>query len=194
MIAVGRAPTSPGPPPAGTAERRVNVVQGEFRVSGDPDVVLTTLLGSCVAACLHDPVAEIGGMNHFLLPDGDSGGEPGRALRYGVHAMELLINGLLRAGGRRDRLAAKLFGGANVLEGLTDIGRQNAEFAERFLRRERIAVSSASLLGRRGRRIHFWPHSGRARQMLLDRGEEAVFATPRGAATVGPATGDLELF
>lgn len=193
-MAAGRVLTPPGPPPAGPAERRVHLVQGEFRVSGDPDVVLATLLGSCVAACLHDPVAGIGGMNHFLLPGGDSGGEPECALRYGVHAMELLINGMLRAGGRRDRLAAKLFGGASVLGGLTDIGRQNADFAESFLRRERIAVSSASLLGRRGRRVHFWPHSGRARQMLLDRGEEAVLATQRSPAVDPPAAGDLELF
>lgn len=181
-------------PPGGAAERRVHIVQGEFHVSGDPGVVLTTILGSCVAACLRDPVARLGGMNHFLLPGEGGEGEARDAMRYGVHAMELLVNGLLRAGARRDRLEAKLFGGARMLKGLTDVGRQNADFAERFLRQERIALSGASLRGERGRRVQFWPHGGRTRQMLLEGDDAAVFATERRVEPAPSDVGAVELF
>ena len=86
---------------------RLHVGQGEHLITGDPEVMLTTILGSCVAMCLRDPVARIGGMNHFLLPSGRmDGADEGR--RYGAYAMEVLINGVLSAGGRRDRLEAKL--------------------------------------------------------------------------------------
>ncbi len=149
-------------------ERRIHIIQGEYNVSDDPEAMLTTLLGSCVAACLHDPVAGVGGMNHFLLP----GQEAGEAQRsdgetYGVHLMELLVNGLLRRGARRDRLEGKLFGGARTMDGLADIGARNAGFAERFLRHEGIRLTGGSLRGERGRRIQFWPVSGRARQAFL---------------------------
>lgn len=194
MMAGGAVPAVPRPPPAGSAERRVHVVQGEFHVSGDPVVVLTTILGSCVAACLRDPVIRVGGMNHFLLPGDGLEGEVRSAMRYGVHAMELLVNGLLRAGARRDRLQAKLFGGARMLEGLTDVGRQNADFAERFLREERIALSGVSLRGERGRRVQFWPHSGRTRQMLLESDERTVFATERRGGSTPSNAGAVELF
>jgi CheD chemotactic sensory transduction len=108
QISAGRSPCDAG-------ERKILIVQGEYHVTGEQDVVLTTLLGSCVAACLRDPGLAIGGMNHFLVPgrDGDlEDGLPREAERYGVHLMELLVNGLLRLGARRERLEAKLFGGA----------------------------------------------------------------------------------
>lgn len=113
-------------------ERRINVVQGEFQVTADPMVVFTTLLGSCVAACLRDPITGVGGMNHFLLPGDDREGGA-NSLRYGVHSMELLVNGLLRIGARRDRLEGKLFGGARLLRGLTDIGEFEFGFRREFL-------------------------------------------------------------
>lgn len=96
------------------AAKRVHIIQGEYKVVSDPDVVLTTILGSCVAACLRDPVSGVGGMNHFLLP-GTGSVTGGDATRYGVHLMELLINGLLKQGARRDRLEAKIFGGAKTI-------------------------------------------------------------------------------
>ena len=106
------------------AVRRVHVIQGEYKVVNDPNVVLSTILGSCVAACLRDPVAGVGGMNHFLLPGSamrrSSGGD---ATRYGVHLMELLINGLLKQGARRDRLEAKIFGGAKTIATLLQCRR-----------------------------------------------------------------------
>ena len=155
--------------------RKVHVIQGEFVVMDDPGVVLTTILGSCVAACLRDPHIGVGGMNHFLLPGavGDDG------LRYGVQAMELLVNGLLRRGARRERMEAKLFGGARLFDGLTDVGDQNAAFAERFLRDEGVAFTGGSLRGARARRVQFWPVSGRARQIFLAPSEATVFASER---------------
>lgn len=144
----------------------VHVGQGEFVVSERTDIVLTTILGSCVSVCLRDAVAGVGGLNHFLLPN-DASVEHESASRYGVHAMELLINGLLQNGARRDRLEAKLFGGAKLLPGLADVGGMNADFAEAFLEREAIPCVGGSLRGTQARRIQYWPVSGRARQFLL---------------------------
>ena len=185
---------APAPAPATSAEgRKLHVIQGQFAVCDDAEAIMTTILGSCVAACMRDPVAGVGGMNHFLLPgsDGASG------LRYGVQSMELLVNALLRRGARRDRLEVKLFGGARLLSGLTDVGSQNAAFAERFLRDEGIAFAGGSLRGDRARRIQYWPISGRARQTLLAPSDNAVFASERKpAAAPAPAAdfGALELF
>ena len=167
---------------------RINIVQGEFHVSGDHSLAITTLLGSCVAACLHDPVARVGGMNHFLLP-GEEATSPLMA-RHGVHLMELLINGLLKMGAARQRLEAKLFGGARTMNVLGDYGAANAKFAQEFLRREGIAITGGSLGGEAGRRIQFWPVTGRVRQKLVrgvDEPARAPISTP-------PAGGELELF
>jgi len=173
---------------------KVHVTQGEYVVTSDPDIVLTTILGSCVAGCLRDPVAGVGGMNHFLLPSGHDGA--GDGLRYGVQAMELLINGLLQRGARRERMEAKLFGGGRMLDGLTDVGQQNAAFAEQFMREEGVRVVGASLRGDHARRVQFWPVSGRARQVLIARAEGGVFVRERAAQRPAPApeSGGLELF
>jgi chemotaxis protein CheD len=150
------------------APRRLNIIQGEYKVSNDPEAVITTILGSCVAACIRDPIAGVGGMNHFLLPgsvEAMAGG--GDATRYGVHLMELLINGLLKQGARRERLEAKIFGGAKTIASFSNVGAQNAEFATRFLRDERISVVGSSTGGDHGRKLEYWPVSGRARQYAL---------------------------
>jgi chemotaxis protein CheD len=172
-------------------EMRVHVAQGEFQISADPHVVLGTTLGSCVAACLHDPGAKVGGMNHFLLPDGGGADGP-EAVRYGAFAMELLINGLLRAGARRERLEAKLFGGGHLFEGLVDIGNQNVDFAERFLEREGIRILGGSVRGLHARRVQYWPAAGRARALSLTRGAQ-VFAQET-ARPSAPDLGAVELF
>lgn len=143
----------------------VQITQGDCYVTDDPREVLTTLLGSCISACLRDPVAKIGGMNHFLLPEGDGGDRD--AQRYGVNAMEVLINGILKRGGARERLEAKLFGGANVIATLSDVGSRNAKFARRFLADEGIAVRGGDIGGSSARRVQFWPVDGRARQMAI---------------------------
>ncbi|HYE44491.1 MAG TPA: chemotaxis protein CheD [Caulobacter sp.] len=171
------------------ADEKHHIVQGEYFVSDDPRAVVSTILGSCVAACMRDPVAGIGGMNHFLLPG--EGGQEG--LRYGAYAMELLVNGLLQRGARRDRLEAKLFGGGRLLKGLTDIGGQNADFAERFLQDEGIAYEGGSLRGEHARRIQFWPATGRVRQQRLV-GDATVFAVEGRPPARRPLSGDIEMF
>lgn len=178
-------------PDAGT--RRVHVIQGEYKVLNDPNVVLTTILGSCVAACMRDPVVGVGGMNHFLLPDGESDGiDDGK--RYGVNAMELLINGLLRKGARREHLEAKIFGGARMFDGLSDVGAANAAFAERFLKDEGIPVVGGSLGGVGARRVKFWPSSGRAQQRIVN--DTAAIGDLKRAPKPAPVAdeGELELF
>jgi len=140
------------------------ITQGEAYVTADENEVLSTVLGSCVAACIRDPVLRIGGMNHFLLPEGDGTGD---VMRYGVHSMELLINGILNRGAARERLEAKLFGGANVIAALSGIGSRNADFAERFLLDEGIKIVGGDLRGTAPRRIQYWPATGRARQLSI---------------------------
>ncbi len=174
-----------------TTLTRKHVMEGQFFVSDDPDLVMTTVLGSCVAACLRDPVARIGGMNHFLLPGDEERAGSRDAERYGVHLMELLVNGLMSQGAHRGRLEAKLFGGARTIFKSSDIGEMNAGFAERFLNNEGISIVGRSLGGSSGRRIEYRPVSGRARQIFI--GEAATFAAPR-APTKPLPDGDLELF
>jgi chemotaxis protein CheD len=171
----------------------VHVVQGEYLVVTDPGIVLTTILGSCVATCLWDPVVGVGGMNHFLLPGEEGGGDE---VKYGVNAMELLVNGLLRKGAARGRLQAKLFGGGQVMQNLSDVGAKNAAFAQRFLSLENIVCVSQSLGGTQARRIRFWPTTGRAGQMLLESTHADVAAVERRAPAPppNPAAGSVELF
>lgn len=183
------------------ADKKVHIVQGEHCVDDDPLTVLTTILGSCIAACIWDAKMGLGGMNHFLLPGIDAATkrrqrEEDDAVRFGVHAMELLVNGLLRRGAQRSRLQAKLFGGARMIKGLTDIGEQNARFAEGFLRAEGIALVGGSLRGEQGRRIQFWPVSGRARQVLLVKETESIMRAERNrpAPPVPAGLGDVDLF
>jgi chemotaxis protein CheD len=171
----------------------IQITQGELHVTNDPAHVLTTVLGSCVAACIRDPVANVGGMNHFLLPKADVSDR--RATDYGVNAMELLINGILKLGGERQRLEAKLFGGANVVAVSTAIGWQNAAFAEQFLADEGIRVVGGDLRGSHARKIQFWPVSGRAKQILLSGSEGGLFEEESRVAVRTPVrTRDVELF
>lgn len=178
-----------------TAVKRVHIIQGEYKIANDPDVVLSTILGSCVAACLRDPTAGVGGMNHFLLP-GTGGTGGGDATRYGVHLMELLINGLLKQGARRDRLEAKIFGGAKTIASFSNVGEQNAIFAMQFLKDEGIRVVGSSTGGDQGRKVEFWPVSGRARQHPLSGAEtqKTVALETKPAPAPKPAASDIEFF
>ncbi|WP_348674702.1 chemoreceptor glutamine deamidase CheD [uncultured Abyssibacter sp.] len=147
-------------------DRRFNVdaiklLPGEFAGEAD-NTMLVTILGSCVAACLWDEQAGVGGMNHFMLP-GDGGVQTGSG-RYGVHAMEQLINRLLSLGAERARLRAKLFGGAAVVRSMTqsDVGESNISFVGNYLKTERIPVVASDLAGPWPRRVHFFAGCGRA--------------------------------
>lgn len=170
--------------------RRISIIQGEHAVVAEPETVITTLLGSCIAVCLHDGLARIGGMNHFLL------GEPGAdhkvrledMQRYGVHAMELLINEMMSKGAVRARLRAHLYGGANIVAGLGSIGSSNAAFAKRFIETEGIAIGHVDVGGSRARKVEFRPYDGKVRSI-------AVRDAPPPVAVLLPAAGgELELF
>lgn len=151
-----------------------NVIQGEYVISDRSDEVLTTILGSCIAVCLFDTQSSVGGMNHFLLPESDGTGTDN--MRYGTHAMELLINGLLKRGAERSRLQAKVFGGAKMIGNLRNIGEENGKFARKFLQDEDIPCLSESTGGTCARRIRFWPTTGRVRQLMINGNSERVNA------------------
>jgi chemotaxis protein CheD len=170
----------------------IHVVQGQFRVSDHGTVEMTTVLGSCVAACLHDPVRGIGGMNHFLLPGEDP--RSGQCVKYGAHSMEELINALLRAGAQRHRLEARLFGGANVVKGLQRIGDSNASFARDFVRQEGFALRQADLGGTTGQRVRFAPATGQARVERLDPVRDTLPPAQMRPARAPVSTGSVELF
>ena len=155
---------------------RIAIVQGENAVVSDPDSVITTLLGSCVAVCLHDAESRIGGMNHFLLgePDPQHRVRPEDMHRYGLHAMELLINAMMNRGAARHRLRAHVYGGANIVAAFGKIGTANGEFALRFLATEGIPVGQCVLGGVLPRKVEFRPWDGKVRTTTV----EERFAPP----------------
>lgn len=167
--------------------RRVSIIQGENYVSSDPDVVITTLLGSCVAVCLQDPGAHVGGMNHFLLgePGKDDAIGHGDLQRYGIHAMELLINGLMARGAVRSRLRAHLYGGANIVAGLGSIGSSNGAFAQRFMATEGITIGHCDLGGTHARKVEFKPYEGKARSIAVAAPPKAPPVMPKLVLTDG---------
>lgn len=173
------------------------LLPAEFRVSNLPEP-LVTLLGSCVAACLYDPAIQTGGMNHFMLPSGNA--TDGYSARYGVHAMELLVNGLLKRGARRHRLQAKVFGGGNVLNGfhVDPIGTRNVRFILQYLEAERIPLLAQDLGDVHPRKVAFYPQSGRAlvRRLPSTRDGEIVSAERDYCSRLSgrPTSGGVELF
>jgi len=181
----------------------VKLLPGEFFVASD-DVVLSTVLGSCVSACIWDPTLRIGGMNHFLLPGeavpGGAATDPfSESGRYGVFAMEQLINALLKRGARRSALEAKVFGGGHVMRNFTTItvGSRNAEFVLRFLGTEGIRVVAQDLKDFHPRRVAFFPYSGRALCKHLKQADQALIAEEQSysaALARKPPAGDVELF
>lgn len=141
--------------------RAAKVLPGEYFVT-DRDIALVTLLGSCVAACVRDPATGVGGINHFMLPEGRLGVATASA-RYGSYAMEMLLNELYKRGAARGRLEAKVFGGGSVLRGFTvgNVGEKNARFVREYLRQEGIPIVAEDLLDIHPRKIFFFPRTGR---------------------------------
>ena len=142
-----------------------NVILGTYRVTSDPSEVITTVLGSCVAVCLFDVSTGIGGMNHFLLPEGRSGDL--EEVIFGLQAMELLINDMLKQGAQKYNLQAKLFGGAQMIGAQSDIGKRNVAFAREFLSDENFPVVGESVGGTMGRKIRFEAVTGRVLQRMV---------------------------
>ncbi|SET43233.1 chemoreceptor glutamine deamidase CheD [Oceanicella actignis] len=176
----------------------VSVLPGNYHVI-DGDAAISTLLGSCVAACIRDRDAGIGGLNHFILPASEAAGDL-RSARYGVFAMELLINEILRRGGRKDRLEAKIFGGARVVDSGKDdtVGDRNGRFVKAYLSTEGIPVLAEDLGGERPRRVFFFPSTGRvlvqrlARSAAMD--ESAVARRAIEERVSARRAGGIELF
>jgi len=175
------------------------ILPGEYFVSAR-GMLLVTVLGSCVAACIRDIESGVGGMNHFMLPD-DGGREHfGSSARYGTYAMEVLINQLLKSGARRNRLEAKVFGGGAVLSGLvsSNVGRRNAEFVLDYLKTEKIPVVAKDLLDSCPRKVYYFSDSGRALVKKLHRvHNDTLFSRERAykdRLADSKVEGDVELF
>jgi len=179
----------------------VKILPGEYYATKDPTIIVT-VLGSCVSVCLRDPITKIGGMNHFLLPNDEfvTTGQMNTSARYGTYAMELLINELLKMGADRNRLEAKVFGGGNVLQGLTvhNIGERNSEFVLDYLKLEKIPVLARDLLGPFPRKVYFFPDTGEVKvrkikimhnTTILDRESEY-----RMRIKETPIAGEVDLF
>lgn len=179
----------------------VKILPGEYYVTTG-DKLIVTVLGSCVAVCLRDKFSGVGGMNHFLLPN-DGSNQTGlltESARYGVYAMELLINHLLKLGANRNRLEAKVFGGGNVLRGMTvnNVGERNAEFVLDYLHNEGVPIVAQDLLGEFPRKVYFFPETGKVmvrkiksvhNTTIIDRESEY-----RMRVKYTPKSGDIELF
>ena len=178
----------------------VKILPGEYYVTGR-EMVLVTVLGSCVSACIRDRVKGIGGMNHFMLPgDQDSDGVVSASARYGAYAMEMMINELLKMGAKRGNLEAKVFGGASVLRGFKvgNVGERNVEFTIGYLSTEGIAIAAQDVLETHPRKIYFFPKSGKVlvkklrvvhNNTIIER--EQMYGTRLKTADV---QGDVELF
>lgn len=182
------------------AATAVKVLPGRHYVTARSGEVIVTVLGSCVAACIRDPVAGIGGMNHFMYPESDTGswGGTSAAERYGNYAMEVLINEILKRGARRERLEVKVFGGANVIRSSRRIGTDNAEFVKTYLAREGLSILSEDLGGTQARRINYYPKSGKAMRLFLAANVEDPIAREelrlRRSLRETRLGGDVELF
>jgi chemotaxis protein CheD len=173
------------------------VLPGGYAVGG-AELAFVTVLGSCVTACVRDPKLGIGGMNHFMLPEGE--GADGASARYGNYAMEVLLNELMKRGAARARLEAKVVGGANVMRDIETnlVGTRNAEFVGGYLATEGIQVVGRDLLGTHGRKVYYFPATGRLAVRSLAIG--IITAVARSEAQYGRTlagegvSGDAEFF
>ena len=180
----------------------VKILPGEYYVTRS-DEAITTVLGSCVSACIRDPVTRVGGMNHFMLPEDNAIRDPGApvalATRYGSNAMESLINDVLKLGGLRERLEIKIFGGGRVLAHMADIGARNIDFVRDYLSTEGLRTNAQDVGGEQPRKVVYYPTEGRVRVRKLrpieNRGvsdrERLYFDSIRNTHDGG---GDIELF
>ena len=180
------------------------ILPGEYFVTRS-DEAITTVLGSCIAACIRDPAVGIGGMNHFMLPEDNSVGKSswidgpgGLATRYGSYAMESLINELMKLGARRDRFEIKLFGGGKILSSMTDVGRKNILFAKEFLKLEGFKIAAEDVGDVCPRRVMYFPSNGvvmckrlRALDVVEIAQRETSYLTSLAAK---PSDNDVELF
>lgn len=179
----------------------VRVLPGEYYATAR-EMLLATVLGSCVTACIRDKQNGIGGMNHFMLPDGciDENDPSSMPARYGIYAMEMLINQIIKLGARRANLEAKVFGGGNVLPGLAEanVGERNAAFVLGFLETESISIVARDLVDIYPRKVYYFPSTGRALvKKLRDLPSSAIIAREKDFSShlsKASAGGAIELF
>jgi chemotaxis protein CheD len=177
----------------------VKVLPGEYYVTRR-DMVMVTVLGSCVTACVRDVDSGVGGMNHFMLPEEAGGEVVSTSARYGTFAMEVLINHLQKLGARRNRLEAKVFGGGAVLESLvsSNVGTRNAEFVLSYLKTEKIPIVAKDLLDSYPRKVYYFPQTGRVLVRKLHRvHNDTLFSREKAYRSHLAETkvdGDIELF
>lgn len=177
----------------------VKIGPGDYYVTAANEL-LVTVLGSCVAVCMRDPMAGVGGMNHFLLPESSSGdwGGVNATTRYGNHAMETLINDIIAMGGMRSRFEVKMFGGGSVIDSRLTIGQDNVVFAERYLAAEGMPIAASHVGGIHPRRIHYFPRTGVVRLLQLRRAtDSAVFQSElafKRQLAAKPVDGAVDLF
>jgi len=180
------------------------ILPGEYYVTRS-DEAITTVLGSCISACIRDPVQGVGGMNHFMLPQESASGSNswlnaavGLATRYGSYAMESLVNDLLKLGAARNRLEIKIFGGGRILASMTDVGQRNINFIRGYARIEGYAIAAEDLGGSQPRKIIYFPAQGRVRVRRLRAIENRSIADREQIylAALGnqPDGGEVELF
>ena len=176
------------------------ILPGEYYFT-NKDMLIVTVLGSCVSACIRDRVTGLGGMNHFMLPDGGGDGSPVSAsARYGTYAMEILINDLLKAGAKRENLEAKVFGGGAVLKGFTaiNVGERNAAFVLSFLKTEKIRVMAEDLNDIHPRKVYFFPRTGKVLVKKLMQTHNDTLATREteyaSRLKKAPVGGEIDLF
>ena len=176
---------------------------GEYYVTQSNQVIVT-VLGSCVSACIRDTVTGIGGMNHFMLPDGDKASlsvhpsDPSAATRYGNVAMEHLINSILSHGGLRGQLEVKILGGGQVIKGMTDVGKRNIEFVREYIEEESIKLLGEDVGGKLPRKVYYHPKSGIVRcKHLKKTANDTLYVRENSyhdEINVAPVGGDIELF
>ncbi len=178
------------------------ILPGEYYISIG-DEIISTILGSCISACIHDPVIKIGGMNHFMLPENTSTDIHAKDItsesaRYGSYAMEHMINTILANGGRRERLEIKLFGGGKVLRSATNVGSRNIKFVRNYLHMEGLPVNSEDLGGLHPRKLLYFPHSGRVlmKKLPIDENQNVnkIETKYQHSIKEKPVAGEIDLF
>jgi chemotaxis protein CheD len=175
----------------------VQILPGEYYVT-QRDEIIATVLGSCVSTCIRDRNTGLGGMNHFMLPEDPRQDARGDALRYGCFALERLINELIKRGALRDQLQIKVFGGGQVIAGMSDIGRSNVEFVRNYLSDEGLSADVEDVGGPWARRVRYFPATGRVLVKHLPMGEATKVRTQeedfRAKLQRERPVGEIELF
>lgn len=179
------------------------ILPGEYYVTVGEEMIVT-VLGSCISACVRDPIARVGGMNHFMLPMSKHqdtvrwGGGADAPTRYGNFAMEHMLNDIFKHGGRRERLEVKIIGGGQIIANMTDVGRRNIEFVKHYLRSEGLQIVGSDVGGIYPRKVYYFPVTGKGRVKKLTSLHNNTITERETqylhTLQTEPVAGDVELF